>query len=529
MKNALRSSLRVLMSALIPLIVPVPLAQAAESAVNFGLVNRSILGATLLPDAESDILRVSNLSSLGYQGISVQLGEADAGFAFTPYKEQSLQDGQFMAGHAYGLVGGVNRRVSSVYCRREAYATYPFAVDLLPLGSPLVTIEVYSGQILVARKRHTPGKITISTDSYGYTGARVNPFWRMPDGGVGVLLESPYSSIDAYLPDDRRVVGSRIFFRAETPLFNVRHLSRVDIFAGGPDIAEFVASDERPGFFGRLHRGLGDVIFKARDSRLKLDGLGGDSDSGVLIETGDTPSFEAHFLPAALTTNGAAVEVSATGTRYNFLGPVKLVRQEGTNQLRITLDSLLGAGRRIEAFLQGVAQGVAQEDGQRSLTVSMGTNVVSLVSAGVRGGTELHGAALVFKFAAPETLTFGGRTLTGDEIHFSVAEPQRDVGTFSTFQIIAQRMAPMTIIREDAAPAPSVQLAITKRGSDVVLSWPDVAPTTYLTRLPSVDVPGSLEFASESVNRSRREVTLPASGEYEFFRLTDIFATNIDE
>ena len=173
---------------------------------------------------------------------------------------------------------------------------------------------------MIRRVDRSTGVITrvAGSGSYGYSGERVNPFWRMPDGGVGVLLEAGYSYLDAYLPDGRRIYGNRIFFRAENPLFTVEHLTRVDIFAGGPSMNEFVALDERLGVFGRLHRGLGDVIFTAKNTRLKLDGLGGDSDSGVQIETGDVPSFEARVLPAPLGTNGARIELGAVGTAPNL-------------------------------------------------------------------------------------------------------------------------------------------------------------------------------------------------------------------
>ena len=87
----------------------------------------------------------------------------------------------------------------------------------------------------------------------------------------------------------------------------------------------------------------------------------------------------------------------------------------------------------------------------------------------------------------------------------------------------------MTIIGEDAAPAPPHQIAIEKRGPDVVLSWPDLSQATMLNRIPSLDVPGTSEYPYYIFNRSRREVAIQASTDYEFFSLGDGFSTGIDE
>src|SRR6185503_4925010 len=108
---------------------------AADEVVAFGLTNRSINSAAIFLDPEYHDLRVTNLSSLGYKGISVRLGRAESGLFFSPNTRASLQDDNFMIGHAYGRVDGITRRISSVYCRRDGYANYPVTVDFLPLGT----------------------------------------------------------------------------------------------------------------------------------------------------------------------------------------------------------------------------------------------------------------------------------------------------------------------------------------------------------------------------------------------------------
>src|SRR5436189_3480121 len=113
-------------------LIPLTRCSAAEEITAFGLTNRSINSAAIFLDPEYHDLRVTNLSSLGYKGISVRLGQAESGLFFSPYTRASLQDDNFMIGHAYGRVDGITRRISSVFCRRDGYANYPVTVDFLP-------------------------------------------------------------------------------------------------------------------------------------------------------------------------------------------------------------------------------------------------------------------------------------------------------------------------------------------------------------------------------------------------------------
>ncbi len=524
------------------LFAPAPIARASDSLVAFGLTNKSIFGASLSIDSESGLFDVKSLSDLGYRGVSVKLGEADAGMTFAPYKQGPLNDDQFMIAHAYGRVGGTHRRVSTVSCRRDGYSAFPLSVDLLPLGSLLQTIEVYSGSTLVARQRHTLGTITIDTSSTGFMNPRVNPFWRWPDGGVGVLLESGGYYLQAVLPNGRQVSGNRIFFRAEYPLFDVDYLTRVDIFGGGPAMDEFVALDERIGMFGRLHRGLGDVVLTAKSGRLKLAGLASASSDGVQVEVADTPSFDARLLPVTIAAESATMSLSALGTSpygYGFwtypygspfLGPVDLERRNGSNNCSIDFRSVGGQGALVSAYSAGAWQGTAQEASTNTLIAGFGSNVVNVVSIGVRSGDSNSAASLVFKLAESHSITFGGQTLTGDEFHFSPITPVQDIGTFAAVQILGAGIGPVTIVGEGAAPAPPFQFSIEKRGADVVISWPVTSPTAYL--ISKARLQGYWNYVNPQYTtlcRSRHELLVPGQAESEFFKLDNFLATDIDE
>lgn len=519
-----------------------PIARATDSLVAFGLTNKSIFGASLYLDSHSDPLQINGLSDLGYRGVSVKLGEADAGMTFAPYKYGPLYDDQFMVAHACGRVGGTQRRVSTVSCRQVGYSAFPLSVDLLPLGSLLQTIEVCSGATLVARQRHTLGTITIDTSSTGFMTPRVNPFWRWPDGGVGVLLESGGYYLQATLPNGRQVSGNRIFFRAEYPLFPVDYLTRVDIFGGGPAMDEFVALDERIGMFGRLHRGLGDVVLTAKGGRLKLAGLSSASSDGVQVEVADTPSFDARLLPVPIAAESATMSLSALGTSPHgygfwtypggapFLGPVDLQRQNGSNIFSIDFRSVVSQGARASAYSAGAWQGAAQETSTNTLVASLGTNLVNVVSVGARSGDSNSAASLVFKLAESHSITFGGQTLTGDEFHFSPLTPVDDIGTFAAIQMLGAGIGPLTIVGEGTTPAPPFQLAIEKRGADVVISWPVTSPTAYLKSKSRLHEYWNYDYLrSNTVCRSRHEVMADGLAESEFFKLDDFLTSDIEE
>ena len=228
------------------------LATAADEVLIYGLTNRAINGASLSIDEDRAALDVIGLSNLGYNGLSVRLGEAESGLFFSPFTRASIQDDDFMIGHAYGLVGGLQRRISSVFCRRNGFATYPVTIDLTPLGSVRKTVQVFVGDTLIGEESYTSGEITVYSPDGSNVGPRVNPFWRMPDGSIGVLME--FTTVPPIrLPSGRNTYASRVFVRADHPLFQVNHVSRVDIYGGG-GLPEFSAVDERLGMFGRASR-----------------------------------------------------------------------------------------------------------------------------------------------------------------------------------------------------------------------------------------------------------------------------------
>jgi hypothetical protein len=189
---------------------------AADEIIAFGLTNRSINFAEISLPTEYEELHVRNLAELGYNGLSVRLGQAQSGLFFSPHTQARLENDNFMAGHAYGRSLNIERRLVSVYCQRTDWATFPVTVDFLPLGTTSKTVQVFVDHILVGEETYTDGAITISSSSSDNLNPRVNPFWRMPDGSIGVLIEFIQSIPPVYLPSGRVAYASHLFIRARS-------------------------------------------------------------------------------------------------------------------------------------------------------------------------------------------------------------------------------------------------------------------------------------------------------------------------
>ncbi len=509
---------------------PLSHAAAAGETVAFGLTNKAINGTAVSYNSTDHELRVRELSEFGYKGLSVWLGQADSGLFFSPYTRSSPhEDGNFMFGHAFGRVGGIERRISSVYCERASWATFPVTVDFLPLGTRSKTVQIFLGHILVGEETYTNGAVTVSTSNSDSIAPRVNPFWRMPDGSVGVLLEFS-GNPPITLPSGRYTYASRIFIRANNPLFTVDHVSRVDIYGGG-GLTEFSAIDERLGAFGRAHRALGEAVFAAKKNKLTIANCADAGTDGVLIELDNSPEFSLGLKPVSLAAPGALFQVSASGTYYreyssyssSYLGPLGLENIEGEKRLRVDAPDTNAWQARLEVLDGNTLVGGFITTGSGHIG-HFGTNDLEIIAAGVTGGLGHPFASLHLQFREPATLTSGPHVLRGNVVRLSTVGLTNDIDTFGSFQILACGVPPFTITNESAAPMPPVHLTIELAGTNVLVSKPvAVSPYTYLEMSGSTSSNSAWHYVSGQearFNRSLSTKIIPFRPEGNaFFRL----------
>jgi hypothetical protein len=503
-----------------------------DEVVLYGLTNRSIAGATVVADEETRMLNVGGLSDYGYKGVSVRLGEADSGLFFTPFTRASLENDYFMAGHAFGKVGGIHRRLSTVFCKRKDWAEYPITVDLLPLGSLRKTVFAYVGEQLIAQETYTEGVITVYSSNDSNLGPRANPFWRMPDGSVGVMIELS-STPPVRFPSGRSGYADRIFVRADNPLFDVEYVSRVDVVGGG-GLPEFSALDERLGMFGRPHAALGAAVFTAKSGKLKLSGCNDAGTDGVLVELSNDAGFSARLQPVSMASTGSVFHVGATSSRdrYNYYSPAVILgflgveNHDGEKRFRIDMSQLVEEVR-VEAFDDGQPTGalITSSFGFGGL----GTNEVRIVSAGVTGTSGTNTAALHLELEEPARLTLDAGSLRGNFFRVSLVNPTNDVATFSSFQILACGTA-FTISGETVASPTDPVLTIADAGTNVVMTWPArYANYTSLQSIERLVEGGQWDYTSNYELRpasgSRVAATLPKGFiNTRFFRLDNYYA-----
>lgn len=447
-------------------------APGAERLVVFGLTNVSINGASLSTLSEGWGLRVEGLSDLGYKGVSVRLGEADAGLFFSPQLQTTPVDNNFMSAQAIGRVGGLEFPVSSVFCRRNGYGTYPTTVDFSGIGSFSKTYRVYCDGALVREETNSNGNVTFYADSVGNLYPRVNPFWRAPDGSVGVLIDFTTSIV--LLPGGY-AYGNRVFIKAERPLLPVDHVAQVNIFGGG-GLSHFEGWAEWLGMFNLPHQALGSAVFTAKKRILSVDSLGSSGDDGVMVEVDRAATYEMQLKPLALPTNGV-VTIGARGipdyyfNGREYLGPVTLQNSNGT----VIVSGVFGHEStnevRVAVYNNEVLAGYAT-NGNGVLGTLLGSNW-NIRACGALPNQDTNSSSIYLTFDSPvEFQPAMGLPVLGNQLRFSWAVPGPDSQIFQNFQLQAANLPGFSITNETTTPPPPASLSIARSSQRVLVSWP---------------------------------------------------------
>jgi hypothetical protein len=338
------------------------------STIVYGLTNSVIGYATLeTPGGVTGQLNLTDLGPNGSDGVSLHLGQAESGVFISPYADiwGNFDERWALTGRAYGRVNGQNNlEISRLTARKPYYETYPVDVDLSGLGATNVTWMIWSNEVLVAVAQVDSPVGTVTFHTADHVGPRGNPFWRLPDGSVGALIELTTPSFENTVisgPFGDDLNGNRVFVRANAPVRSAEYVSRVDLTVAG-GLTSLSVVDERLGIFGRPHRALGTAVMLATIDRLQIDNLQTSNDqAGVFTELRPDLRFNYSFEPVLLTNTSAALTLLLNGhSRYapNYLGTLEILRE--TNGISVTPHF----GSEIEhvemrAYHRGVLQGTA--------------------------------------------------------------------------------------------------------------------------------------------------------------------------
>jgi hypothetical protein len=511
-------------------------AHCPASEVVFGLVHVPIKDTTL---------NVADGSYVGFQagtnssfGASVLLGEVDSGLFIAPdagvwgYADSSWS----VQGQVYGrLRDGSNALVSTVTAAKPNIEVYPVTVDFSPLGAASLTFQYSSNHVLLNEETIDGPAGTFTVNSARYLGPRINPFWRMPDGTIGVLLEftEPRNSD----PWSRGPDYDRVFVRVNAPTQEVDHISRIDVLGGGLESFSFL--DEWLGMFRNRHRIIANGVFQGANRTLTIRGQDRYLSSvGTTIGMQDTSRFEVDFLPIALATNDASLSIVAFSTCISepiasFWCSTEIalvtIRRDSAGSLAVTANfsAETPSPVRVEIFRDGMLAGSCVSEGG-ALGYLIATNELApkLINCSFTASTNPPSVSFAFDRVADFVCTNGNQIsgthfrltpigLTNSPTFLSsvslvlTAAPETDSGELPAFTITDER-----------SQIAQRRLSISTTSNDVTLSWSD---NTRLFRLESsaslpngfAPVPNSPDFLD-----NRHVVVLPkeASGS-RFFRL----------
>ena len=314
-----------------------PFGSPADAVLIFGLTNAPIGRATLSSDAsgseESGSLKISNFGREGQDGVTVRLGEADSGLFIYPDAPiwGVYSDAWFAEEKAFGRINGdTHSLIATIRGTKPDYEIYPVTVDLSPLQPSSLTFLIFSNRALIAQATIPGARGDVVIQSSDYLGPRVNPFWRMPDGSIGAIIEfsaplpegsEEYGRNSISGPFGSDIRGDRIFIRADNPSNRVDYISRVDVTGFLESYQHLLFREERLGVFQRAHKALGPAVLDAADGQLTLRRTRQTSDDfiGVLIETKEAKRFDVILAPLDFGTNEARCQLF--GTALNQDGP----------------------------------------------------------------------------------------------------------------------------------------------------------------------------------------------------------------
>jgi hypothetical protein len=471
--------------------------------VALGFTNTPIGEVTTLEVIQDGVLFVGQTEDGA--GVSVQLGEADSGVFLFPLTGD-LYEGDTMEGKAYGSVNGAtNQFVSSVRGVHVGNSSVDVTVDFSALGA--TRLSIFAGSRLVRQISNAVAVIHVHGPGYG---CRANPWWRLPNGEFGALIElngtGSWNTLPALTEADE-FTSSCLFVRPDDPTNSVQFVSRVDVTS--VSLGSFCLTDARLGMFYQRHEALGQATLAPAGGRLVVGNLVSNLQDGVYVELPGVSSFDMDVLPIELTSTSSVALAIAAG-----LGTASINRSNGVTRIVAEMAS--------SATTMVVRSGGAVVG---SATISSNVAVVSLsgdprvAGYGLTAKTmeALPGIAVRLDRATIFTGP-GGESFEGDELTILASEPILYEGVVS-FAILANDIPSFTITGERAtAPPPPPILNLARSSTDVTLWWMDP------NRAYSLEAAAKLSDAFLTVSNeiafanNRCELSVSPSGT-RFFRL----------
>jgi len=381
-------------------------------------------------------------------------------------------------------------------------------VDFSALGA--TRLNVFAGGILFGQITNSVAVINVIGPGYG---CRANPWWRMPDGSFGALIELDGAGSWNTSPPVNEGAGlaaSYLFVQPDDPTNTVQFISRVDVTSIG--LGSFCLTDARLGMFHQRHKAIGQATLAPAAGQLVVGNLVSNLD-GVLVELPGVSGFDADFVPIDLPSTNSSIYITGAGpgsawfARSNEV--VQIVAQPGGGNTRLVVRS------------RGAMVGATTTSNSPAVVSLSGTPRLS--GCGFTSTTTSAVAGMMLRLDRPTTFTMpAGETFEGDELD---AFPTELVyfEAITSFAVLVNEVPSFTITDERLTPLePPPTLNLTRSGGGITLWWTDP------NRVYWPEATGSLTEAFETLTEpvtytgDRAELTLPATGS-RFFRLRHTF------
>ena len=493
----------------------------AQSLVVHGLTYETIGNTNYSADAYS--FTVYNLSSNGTDGVSIHLGEADFGVFVYPTTDADPAAGNFMSGDVYGKVNGeTNRLICRMRAHEEGDGYHPVEIDFSPMGATSFTYIAYERGLLVGTSTGQVGSLVVAGDYFNPLPPRVNPFWRLPDGSIGAIIEfidlksyTPYANIG--VPGIAAGRIEQLFIRAEGVTNVVDFASRLDVFGGG-GLEWFGIYDARLAAFGRAHKALPETLLQARSGKLTLAGT--NDTPGVAIELQRAGRFEATLEAIEFGTNTALVLIGIGRGCTNSgepLGEARIARVGDVLTVSAHLD--VGGATNVQVVVYQSGLEVGRATGTNA-TVPASTR---LIGAGLQARMAAALPQMAWRFEQSVSVVLPDHTsVQGDEVRFLAGSDARFV-FLETMALQASGLASFTIAAESEQSAERPTLAIQRWTYDLELSWEDPNRAYLVETASNMTSPFYPLQQTPSYEGNVARLTVPdyaVWGEANFYRLT---------
>jgi hypothetical protein len=482
----------------------------------FGLTNVP-LGQSTLEVVDDGVLFVHDA---GDGGVSVLLGEADSGVFLYPLTGY-VYEGDWMTATAYGRFGGSNQVVSRVAGTHSGNSSGTVTVDFTAQGA--TRLSAFIGSTFLGQITNSIAYIEVLGNGQG---CRANPWWRLPDGSFGAMVElaTPATVMSIALAPDRPVEvegGTSIFIRPDDPTNTVDYISRVDVTSGG--FSSFCITDARVGMFHHGHKALGRATLSPTANTLVVGNLGGtivsNVQDGVLVELPSVSSFDLDLFPLELPGTNASVSINGFGTsglqQFSALGTAVIDNPDGSLRIGVEM-GIAPQTTDVQVRSNGVLVGTASMPSSERVNLS---GTPRLTGCAIFGKTLEMRPGFAVRVDRPTAFTAGGQTFEGDEVRLLAPEPVV-FETLESFVIFTKDLASLTISGERSVFPSVPALNVSVSTNHATLSWPD--PNRLYIVEASTTFTNAFEIVPQlpvvSQNTGTLTLDLSESGQ-RFFRL----------